>query len=403
MARWFLTNLGLIVLAVLISLAAWTLASLQEDPIIEDALAVRVVRVNALSTGDYRVIDRIPTTIIIRARGARSALNAMSTNVPTLTVDVGALSEGEHVIPLTPTLTGPVRVLATLPQTGTISIERLTRLTLPVRLTLSGAPALGFRTGPATLSPLQATVSGSRAAAQRVSSIEAQISIDGAKSAVQADARLIARDANGDALGDVQVSPEVVSVKVPLEQLSNYRDLPVTPKWRGQPAAGYAVTAIAVDPQIVTVFGDTEVIQAAKGFIETQDVVISGASSDIDTRVNLIVPPGLSLVSERASVRVQVRIQALTGSRTVKRKPVVLGLSGTLTSTLSPESVDLVLSGPLPSLTDLLEDDVRLTVDVTGLEAGVYQLTPRVIVPDGITVQSVIPTTVRVEISPRKR
>ncbi len=404
MVRWFVNNLGLFFLAILISVATWTLASLQEDPIIEDSFASRVVRQDEPPATEFTVVDRLPISVIVRARGPRSALQALASNPPAMTISVRGLGEGTHVVPLTPTLGATsARILTATPITGTIQLERVVRSTLPVRLTVTGAPSLGFRASAATVLPLQATVSGSQAIVQRVVSIDAQVSVEGAKSAVQADARLIARDANGDPVPEALIAPEVVAARVPLEQLSNYRDLPVSPKWRGQPAEGYAVTAITVEPQIITVFGDTAVITSAKGFIETQDVVISNAQADIDERVNLIVPPGLSLVSERASVRVRVRIQPLLGSRTVKRKPLLIGLSATLTNTISPDNVDLVLSGPLPRLSTLIDDDVRVSLDVTGLDVGVYQLTPRVILPDGVTSQSVLPTTVRVELAPRKK
>lgn len=404
MARWIVNNLGLFVLAVLIAVAAWTIASLQDDPILEDSFTARVERAGMPAATEFMVTDGLPNAVSVRARGPRSALSALATNPPSIVVNVAALDEGSHTVPLTPSLASPAaRVLGVSPLTGTLRLERVARVALPIRISLSGAPSLGFRAGAPVLSPLQATVSGARSVVTRVATIDAQISIEAARSAIQVDARLIARDANGGPVAGAQVTPDVVSVRVPLEQLSNYRDLPVTPKWRGQPADGYAVTAITVEPQIVTVFGDTAVIQSAKGFIETQDVVISNAQTDIDERVSLIVPPGLSLVSERASVRVQVRIQPLLGSRTIKRKPLIIGLSPTLTTTVSPESLDLVLSGPLLRLGSLIDDDVRVTVDVAGLDQGVYQLTPRVIVPDGVTSQSVLPATVRVEVSPRKK
>jgi YbbR domain-containing protein len=404
MARWFVNNLGLFFLAILIAGAAWTLASIQDDPILEETIAVRVTRLNEPAPADFMITDRLPNSVAVRARGPRSVLLVLAANPPVITIDVGRLGDGNHVIPLTTTFgAASAQILSSSPATGTLRLDRVARASLPVRLSLSGAPSLGFRTGPPTVSPAQASISGSQAAVQRVVTLDAQVSVEGAKSAVQADARIIARDANGEPVADVQIAPEVVSVRAPLEQLSNYRDLPVTPKWRGQPAEGYAVTAITVEPQIVTVFGDSTVIQAAKGFIETQDVVISNAQADIDERVNLIVPPGLSLVSERASVRVRVRIQPLLGSRTIKRKPLLIGLSSTLTNTISPDSVDLVLSGPLPRLGTLIDDDVRVTLDVTGLDIGTYQLTPRVILPEGLTAQTVLPTTVRVELATRKK
>jgi hypothetical protein len=61
----------------------------------------------------------------------------------------------------------------------------------------------------------------------------------------------------------------------------------------------------------------------------------------------------------------------------------------------------VILSGPAPLLDTLLLQDIRVIVDVTGLEAGTYQLTPRVeILVADIVVGTILPNTVEVVISP---
>jgi hypothetical protein len=48
-------------------------------------------------------------------------------------------------------------------------------------------------------------------------------------------------------------------------------------------------------------------------------------------------------------------------------------------------------------------DNVRVEVDVTGLDVGVHQLTPKVTVPEDVSVQSVVPSAVQVEITNANR
>jgi hypothetical protein len=75
-------------------------------------------------------------------------------------------------------------------------------------------------------------------------------------------------------------------------------------------------------------------------------------------------------------------------------------MSRNYSSTISPDTVDILLNGPLPQLNILTDNDVRVELDVTGLPPGVHQLTPHVQVPDGtgITAQSVLPATIQVEL-----
>ena len=62
--------------------------------------------------------------------------------------------------------------------------------------------------------------------------------------------------------------------------------------------------------------------------------------------------------------------------------------------------MDVIISGPLPLLNTLTHQDVRITVDVTGLGEGAHQLTPTVqILISNLQVESILPETVEVILS----
>jgi YbbR domain-containing protein len=344
----------------------------------------------------------LPVTVTAYVRAPRSVMNDLRASGMHIDVDMSKLGEGEHVIPLTPTLTAsPAVILSSQPVTALVKIERVVQTSLPVRVSVIGTPALGFRTGSLSVSPQTVVITGAQQVISRVASVNAIVSVDGARASVEQDVRVFPRDPDGEVVTGTQVVPDAVTVRVPMEQLSNYRDLAVRVKYVGQPAEGYAMTDITSNPAVVTVYGPVDAVQATKGYIETLDVVVDNAKSDIDERIGLNVPPGVSLVEDNQStVRVHVRIQPLMGSRTIKRKPVLIGMSRNYSSTISPDTVDILLNGPLPQLNILTDNDVRVELDVTGLPLGVHQLTPHVQVPDGtgITAQSVLPATVQVEL-----
>ena len=401
MARWLVNNLGLMVLALLFGFGAWALSTLQDNPIVDDQLSVSVVKLGENQLGNATWSGTIPLSLTMHVRAPRTVINQLNAAGLRVTIDLSKLSTGEHIIPLTPTLPlEQVIILSSTPVTAYVKIDRLVQVKLPVRLSVVGTPALGFRAGLPTSIPLQVTITGTEQVITRVAAANAIVSVDGARSSVEQQVRVYARDENGDLVLGAQLVPDSVSVRVPMEQLSNYRDLAVLIKKRGQPAEGYAVTDVSVDPVIVTIYGPVEAVQATKGYIETLEVVIDGAKSDIDEQVGLDVPVGVSLVSEKqTSVKAHVRIQPLMGSRTIKRIPVLIGLSPIYSSTISPDTVDILLNGPLPRLNTLTDSDVLVQLDTTGLAVGVHQLTPVVKVPEGITAQSVLPATIQVELA----
>jgi YbbR domain-containing protein len=67
---------------------------------------------------------------------------------------------------------------------------------------------------------------------------------------------------------------------------------------------------------------------------------------------------------------------------------------------LSPETIDVVLTGPLPKLQSLNPDDVRVVLDLVSLGVGAHQVKPQAVVPQGVVAESLLPATIQVTIGP---
>ena len=100
------------------------------------------------------------------------------------------------------------------------------------------------------------------------------------------------------------------------------------------------------------------------------------------------------------SVLVRLSIAALEGSLPITLPLEVVGLPPELKATLSPASVELLLTGPLPLLNNLTPGGIRISVNLTGLEVGVHQVAPVVdLLPSQVKVASILPESVEVTIS----
>ena len=136
------------------------------------------------------------------------------------------------------------------------------------------------------------------------------------------------------------------------------------------------------------------------GYVETSSLDLSGAKEDIEEQLAINLPPGVTLIGKQ-SVTVKVGIAPIESSRTISYRPVeVVGLKTGLSAHLSPQTVDIILSGPLPVLDSLAISDVHVQMDLTGLTPGTYQLTPKVFIGQlNLTVESILPGTVEVIIT----
>jgi YbbR domain-containing protein len=169
----------------------------------------------------------------------------------------------------------------------------------------------------------------------------------------------------------------------------------------GQVANGYRLTNISVSPPTVTLFSDDpDTLEEVPGYVETLPVDLTNISDDLEINAGLNLPQGVSLVQD-ARVLVQISVAAIEGSMTLSVPVEVIGLSSELSAVISPETVDIIVAGPLNVLETLRPESILVLLDLTDLPLGIYQRAPKVDqYPDLVRIQTILPETVEVTIIP---
>jgi YbbR domain-containing protein len=203
-------------------------------------------------------------------------------------------------------------------------------------------------------------------------------------------------DARGDEVVQVDLSPSTTRVRIGVSSQSTTRTLPVAPILRGEPANGYEVTGTSTDPAVVTVHGDPATL-AGLTSIPTKPVSIEGAKEDVVRKVALVPPDGVTLDLE-VPVAVTAAISPREGTRTISAGIVLDGASPALTYAPGTGSVLVILGGPVAALDALDAASFTVRVDVADLAPGSHVVPVVVDVPDGLTLVSVTPSRVAVEV-----
>ena len=404
MLDWLSKNVRTFILAFFLALAVWISAVTSADPD-ETRTYPTPVSIEIVGQDPGLVITNTYTKQIdVVLRAPKSVWTRLTTGNDTVraVVDISNLSAGTHQVPIQVQVSvQPVRILPITISSLELVIESLLTKTIPVEINVHGTPALGYQAQKLVLSSTDVVVSGPESVVQRVKKISASLDITGVRQNVESEVNLQALDDNNLVLEGLNLTPSSIKVTVPVVQQGGYRDLAVKVVVSGRVANGYRLTSILVNPPVVTVFSsNTALIDSLPGYVETAHLDLNGVSADIETSLALNLPEGVSLLGDQ-TVLVQVGISPIEGSLTIPGRPVtVTGLSAGLVASVSPLTVDLYLSGPLPMLDALISTDILVNVDVTGLAPGTYQLTPTVtFLITGIRVETILPGTVEVIIS----
>lgn len=398
--RWVGGNLPLMVLALILALLAWFVAVEEGDPTLEERYPQSIQVTPSEPPEGMVIVGKFDKRVQVTIRAPESILETVVVDDFTVTVDLTGLDAGVHEVPVQVMLDKhPLWVTLVEPEYVTLELEPRAEISVLVRVQIEGEPTLGYLMRAPTIIPRQVTVSGPSTYVTRVVEAVTLISVQDADAdIIEDELPLQLQDDEGQPVPYVTLTPEVVNVRIPIELSGYYRPLAAKAILEGQIAPGYRITNISVEPPTVTVFGAPDIIAALPGYIETGPINVEGAQADVIERPALNAPPDVAVVLGQQPVEVRVSIEAIQSSLTVEITPEIQGLGPGITTTVSPETVEIILSGPLPLLETLEAGDVRVVLDLFGLPLGTHQIEPQVMVPEGMTAQSVLPATVQADI-----
>ncbi len=176
------------------------------------------------------------------------------------------------------------------------------------------------------------------------------------------------------------------------------RAIPVVASVEGEPAAGFVVDKVEVDPREVEVVGPES---ALRGVVQasTEPVSIDGASATVRETVTIGVPNNALRLTALRPARVVVDIVPVPAQRAMEKVPVrIRNLGAGRSARAIPGAVTVTVRGPETALKDLGADAIEASVDLAGLGAGQYNLPIHVAPSTVFGVIGISPAQVQVRI-----
>ncbi len=401
-ARWrrLIERLGTLALSVVLALIVWLIAINQQDPLIQGEFSERIpVVVRGMPETLEPLQDLSKETVRVVLRAPKSSWDNLTADDFSVYINLAGLGEGVHDVDVTAEVVDPrADILSVMRPQLRVQLDRVLEKEVPVRVDVMDSTAFGYDWQPPLVTPMTVTVRGPETQVAQVSSAVAEVYLRNAKNQVERNQALTVENAQEQPVQRVEVSPAEVRVIVPVEEWPGRKEVAVRVNLDGQPAAGYRLSTVRVNPSTVVLLGNADVLAAVPGFVETEPVSLADATSEIQRRLQLRVPEDATVL-EGDTVDVTASITPIEGGTTIRQAPVIQGLSTGLEASVALDTLDVILSGPLPLLESLGADDVFVILDLTGLLPGNHTVTPRVVAPTEIRAEGVIPERVEVVIT----
>lgn len=389
-------------LSILFAIVFWIFVMDQVNPEISRELQdipVQLVGVDELKAKNFEIMGEREFQVNVKFKGRRNEVINITKNEILITADIGDLKSGDHVITLNQNIAVEDIVIEEISRnTITLDIDEIIRQPIDVKIVKQGVVPEGYLAEEMSLSLQQIFVRGPESYVNMVDSIRGILSIANKTTNISEDVAVEPVDKNGETVTGIEVETNYVTVNIPVAKIA---DIPIQPSTIGQVKDGFGMTDIQVTPEIISVRGQREAINALK-FIETIDIDLDGASESFDIITKLNMPDDITMNQYFDEVKVSVTIEELiTTEFTYDYSDITfLNKESNLRSNINDlEGVVLLRVTAFESIANALtKNDLTLYVDASNFEPGIMDVEVALNKHNEFNAIEIIPSNIELEI-----
>lgn len=377
---WFSASL-------LLAILVWFVATIEANPIEERVFT----RVPILITPDEGLIvtniSSDAARVIVRAQS--STLQLLQSDDIVVRVNLSGLDAGEYTLPL---IVETARSASTDSQPAQITINLERVVAQQKELTIEAIPPAVNYDYDIQQDQFQAEVSGAPERVAAVTRVVGQIDLSSDNEDVQRSVSLVAVDAAGDEVTGLSIDPAIITVSARVFLRDDIVAVTIIPRIQyGTLPENFTFSGVDYTPRTVFISSDNpRDLELLGDTVLTEPVSLEDRTSNFEVTVPLDLPRGNFIVRDDDNniidgiVTVQIAIREETIQVPFDSVPVVItGQNPQTRVHINPESLSIVLDGPVTALQDLRLQDIQAVIDVTGLAIGSHELEPIILIRQG--------------------
>lgn len=289
-----------------------------------------------------------------------------------VTLDLAnARRTGVQEIPLKAT-TSYGRILKIVPSKVALSLETVDSRVIPVNVQITGKPEKDRwykvnRSNPTTL-----TIKGPASVVQSIASAYVYIDVTGARSSFTTAEQYVLLDSDGNEILQDMLERSSSSISVSVDVYPT-KSIPVDTDLdnviTGQPAEGYEVRGVSIQPEALTVAAEQELLDSIAS-LHIDPISVEGLTQSFSARAEVSTLSSFKSISAD-EVYVTVTIEEeIAGAWIENVRISYINRGEGLTVNSADETVRVYVVGPSSAVEELRQAGFMATVDLAGLGEG---------------------------------
>ncbi len=310
-------NIGLKILAIIVSLGLWFVVNNINDPLEKmrfSNIPVEILNEDQITNSGkvYEIIDNTGV-VNVEVRGKRSVLRYITKENIRAVADMEELTFMNTVgIEVSSTRNNSELEFTTNIDSVKLSIEDMKRIQMIINTSTSGEPAEGYIVGSVSPSQNIVRLSGPQSLIDQIDRVDAVASIDGYSSDINTNVELKLYDAEGKDIRSNSIKMNISTVNVAVTILAT-KEVPLEYSIIDEPEQGYIANGtIMSEPETVVIAGRKSVLDAVtKITVSDPALNLEGKTDDVTSMINIkkYLPIGTQLADNSFSGNVNVKVE----------------------------------------------------------------------------------------------
>lgn len=384
-------DLTIKILSVMLALLLWFYVITEQNPELTKDISVPVRLVNTafLEKSDMVLVnDAENFNLTLRVKGKSDDLDKLNENTVDAIADLeGHRLKGENFVKININgIPNGVNVLWKSAESLKVILEQKVHVQKTVQVNIMGNPSQGLAAMTPMIAPNDVVITGAESQVNKIKNVRVDVDIASVNAEVKKVLPVRVLDENGKDVQNIAIEPSNVEVSIPIENTKRVR---LQMDMVGQPASGYMVNNISVQPEEILITGKQQILEGIN-ILKTEKIDITEGTSDVSKDVKLIMPDGVELVNANEKVNIFVNIEKIATNEIVIDNYQYVNLAEGLEVESMQSGIRVSLRGAESQLVGA-ENTIKFFVDLKHATEGTNMLNIFWEAPQGIEVISVSP------------